>query len=149
MCPLWRFIAETTFSFLPEGVLRLPGRSLHDDQVSVVAALVRAGLVPVLRAKDPSLPKAAANAFNRIAWPAYWVLVATGLWNVMAERADTVAASPGWDMVLGIKVLLVALSGVAAFVHTRATTTTGLAVWGALSGLSAIAAVYVGILLAG
>ena len=110
---------------------------------------VEHGSVPVLRAKDPSLPKAAANAFNRIAWPAYWVLVATGLWNVMAERADAVAASPGWDMVLGIKVLLVALSGVAAFVHTRATTTTGLAVWGALSGLSAIAAVYVGILLAG
>jgi hypothetical protein len=106
---------------------------------------VLAGLVPVLRAKDPTLPKAAAIAFNRIAWPAYWVLVATGIWNVAAEQA---AAPTGWTTVLGLKVALVALSGVAAFLHTRATTTTGLAVWGALSGLSAIAAVYVGILLA-
>ena len=117
--------------------------------VWVGGQLVLAGLVPVLRAKDPTLPKAAANAFNRIAWPAYWVLVATGLWNVAAERADAVAANPGWDAVLGIKVLLVALSGVAAFLHTRARTTTGLAVWGALSGFAAIAAVYVGVLLAG
>jgi len=108
--------------------------------------LVLAGLVPVLRAKDPTLPKAAANAFNRIAWPAYWVLVATGIWNVAAEQAE---APTGWNTVLGLKVALVALSGVSAFLHTRARTSTGLAVWGALSGLSAIAAVYVGILLAG
>jgi putative copper export protein len=108
--------------------------------------LVLAALVPVLKAKDPSLPKAAANAFNRIAWPAYWVLVATGIWNVVSEQAE---APTGWNGVLGLKVALVALSGVSAFLHTRATTTRGLAIWGALSGLSAIAAVYVGILLAG
>jgi putative copper export protein len=114
--------------------------------VWVGGQLVLAALVPVLRAKDPSLPRAAANAFNRIAWPAYWLLVATGIWNIAAERAE---APEGWDAVLALKVLLVALSGVSAFVHTRARTTTGLAVWGAISGLSAVAAVYVGILLAG
>ncbi len=114
--------------------------------VWVGGQLVLAGLVPVLRAKDPALPKAAANAFNRIAWPAYWVLVATGIWNVAAEQAE---APTGWNAVLAVKVALVALSGVAAFLHTRARTTTGLAVWGALSGFAAIAAVYVGILLAG
>jgi putative copper export protein len=114
--------------------------------VWVGGQLVLAALVPVLRAKDPTLPRAAANAFNRIAWPAYWLLVATGIWNIAAERAE---APEGWDAVLALKVLLVALSGVSAFVHTRARTTTGLAVWGAISGLSAVAAVYVGILLAG
>jgi putative copper export protein len=114
--------------------------------VWVGGQLVLAGLVPVLRAKDPALPKIAANAFNRIAWPAYWVLVATGIWNVAAEQSG---APEGWNTVLAIKVVLVALSGIAAFQHTRASSTTGLAVWGALSGLSAIAAVYVGILLAG
>jgi hypothetical protein len=81
-----------------------------------------------------------------VAWPAYWVLVATGIWNIAAERAE---APSGWDTVLAVKVVLVALSGVAAFLHTRASTTAGLAVWGALSGLSALSAVYVGILLAG
>ena len=114
--------------------------------VWVGGQLTLAGLVPVLRAKDPSLPKAAANAFNRIAWPAYWVLVATGIWNIAAEQAE---APTGWTTVLAVKVALVALSGVSAFLHTRASSTTGLAVWGALSGFSALAAVYVGILLAG
>ena len=114
--------------------------------VWVGGQLVLAVLVPVLRAKDPTLPRAAAVAFNRVAWPAYWALVATGIWNVAAEQAE---APQGWNAVLAAKVALVALSGVSAFLHTRASTTTGLAVWGALSGLSAVAAVYVGILLAG
>ncbi|MBI1377848.1 MAG: hypothetical protein GC157_10255 [Frankiales bacterium] len=108
--------------------------------------LVLAGLVPVLRARDPELPRLAARAFNRIAWPAYGVLLVTGAWNVAAEQAN---ATSTWNAVLGLKVLLVLLSGVAAWLHTRATTTAGLAVWGALSGLSAVAAVYVGVLLAG
>jgi hypothetical protein len=82
--------------------------------VWVGGQLVLAGLVPVLRATDPALPKAAANAFNRIAWPAYWVLVATGIWNVAAEQA---AAPTGWTTVLAVKVVLVALSGVSAILH--------------------------------
>ena len=114
--------------------------------VWVGGQLVLAALVPVLRAKDPALPKAAANGFNRIAWPAYWVLVVTGAWNVMAEQAE---APAGWSTVLALKVAVVALSGVAAFLHTRATTTHGLAVWGARSGLSALSAVFIGIVLAG
>lgn len=108
--------------------------------------LVLAALVPVLRAVDAGAPKAAAQQFNKVAWPAYWVLVATGVWNIAAEQAE---APQGWNAVLGLKVALVALSGVAALAHTRASSAKGLAVWGALSGLSAIAAVYVGILLAG
>lgn len=114
--------------------------------VWVGGQLVLAALVPVLRAKDPTLPKAAANGFNRVAWPAYWVLVVTGIWNIAAEQAE---APTGWSTVLALKVAAVALSGVAAFLHTRATTPQGLAVWGALSGLSALSAVFLGIVLAG
>ncbi len=127
------------------GTVRL---SLHvlSASVWVGGQLVLAALVPVLRAQDPSLPKVAARAFNRVAWPAYWVLVVTGSWNVAAEAAD---AQPGWNAWLGLKILVVALSGVAAWMHTRARTTAGLAVWGALSGLSALSAVFIGIVLAG
>ena len=114
--------------------------------VWVGGQLVLAALVPVLRAQDPGLPKIAARAFNRYAGPAYWVLVATGIWNVAAEAAD---AKPGWNAWLGLKMAVVALSGVAAFLHTRAKTNTGLAVWGALSGLSALSAVGIGLILAG
>ena len=115
--------------------------------VWVGGQLVLAALVPVLRAKDPTLPKAAANAFNRIAWPAYWVLVATGIWNVAAIHSE--GPTKAWNVVLMIKVAIVALSGVAAFMHTRAKTNKGLAIWGALTGLTALAATYVGVLLAG
>ena len=31
------------------------------------------------------VPRIAARAFNRIAWPAFGVLVATGIWNIAAE----------------------------------------------------------------
>lgn len=114
--------------------------------VWVGGQLVLAALVPILRSQDPGLPKIAARAFNRVAWPAYWVLVVTGVWNIAAEHAE---APTGWTTVLAVKVALVALSGVSAFLHTHASTTLGLALWGALSGLSALSVVYVGILLAG
>ncbi len=114
--------------------------------VWVGGQLVLAALVPVLKAHDPALPKVAARAFNRVAWPAYWLLVATGLWNIAAEQAE---APTGWSSVLAAKVAVVALSGAAAWLHTRATTPRGLATWGAVSGLSALSAVYLGVVLAG
>src|ERR1039458_10200042 len=42
--------------------------------------LTLAALVPVLRIRDAGLPKIAARTFNRIAWPAFGVLVVTGVW---------------------------------------------------------------------
>jgi putative copper export protein len=110
--------------------------------------LTLAALVPVLRLGDPGLPKLVAQRFNKIAWPAYWVLVITGIWNVV-EIHQHAAGDHAWNVTLIIKVAVVALSGVAAFMHTRAKTNKGLAIWGALTGLTALAATYVGVLLAG
>src|SRR5215207_7529885 len=46
-----------------------------------------AGLLPVLRtastASANDLPRRAARAYNRIAWPAFGVLVLTGMWNLI------------------------------------------------------------------
>ena len=109
--------------------------------------LVLAALVPVLRRRDPGMPKLAAQQFNKVAWPAYWLLVATGVWNVVALHSEN--KTHAWDVVLMIKVAVVALSGVAAFMHTRAKSTKGLAIWGALTGLTALFALYLGVLLAG
>ena len=108
--------------------------------------LTLAVLVPVLRARDAGLPKVAARAFNRVAWPAFGVLVATGVWNVAATNAD---ATGSYHAVLAAKVVVVAASGVTAYAHTKATTAKGLAVFGALTGLTALGALYLGILLAG
>ena len=106
-----------------------------------------AGLVPGLRALSPDAPKAAARRFNRIAWPAYFVLIATGIWNVLAIP-DLSMATP-WGRTLMVKVVVAILSGVAAFLHTIARSKVGLAVWGAVASLSAVAALFLGILLAG
>ena len=107
--------------------------------------LTLAGLVPGLRALSPDAPRAAARRFNLIAWPAYFVLIATGIWNV-------VAIEPAFDTAYGktlmVKVVVAIFSGVAAFLHSISRTKTGLAVWGALSALSAIAALFLGVLLA-
>jgi putative copper export protein len=107
--------------------------------------LTLAGLVPGLRALSPDAPRAAARRFNLIAWPAYFVLIATGIWNV-------VAIEPAFDTAYGktlmVKVVVAIFSGVAAFLHSISRSKSGLAIWGALSALSAIAALFLGVLLA-
>ena len=107
--------------------------------------LTLAALVPVLRRVGPDAPGLAARRFNVVAWPAYGVLVATGIWNIAA--AGPMSAS--YQATLAAKVAVVAASGITAFLHTRAKTTAGLAIWGALTGLTALGALFLGILLAG
>lgn len=114
--------------------------------VWVGGQLVLAALVPVLKAKDATLPKIVAKKFNQVAWPAFFLLIGTGLWNLADIPSD---APKSYHAVLGIKMLIVALSGVAALMHVRAKSTKALALWGAVSGLTAISATYLGVLLAG
>jgi len=108
--------------------------------------LTLAALVPTLRAMGAQAPKAAARRFNQVAWPAFGVLVLTGIWNIVAESDKQ--SDPGYQTTLGIKMALVLLSGVSAFLHTRAKSKSGLAVWGALAALSALGATLFGVLLA-
>jgi putative copper export protein len=112
--------------------------------VWVGGQLTLAGLVPGLRALAPDAPRAVARRFNRIAWPAFAVLVATGIWNV-------VDVSPDWDSDYGrtvmVKIGVVTASGVTAFAHARAAGRRRLAVFGGLSGLAALAALFLGVLL--
>lgn len=108
--------------------------------------LTLAALVPTLRAIGHDAPKSAARRFNTIAWPAFGVLVATGIWNVIAERDHL---SGRYETTLNVKLAVVVVSGLTAYLHIRARTKLGLAVFGALTGLSALAALLLGILLAG
>ncbi|MGN6607279.1 MAG: hypothetical protein ACTHMS_09765 [Jatrophihabitans sp.] len=108
--------------------------------------LTLAALVPALRAAGADVPRAAARAFNRIAWPAFAVLLVTGGWNIAATRDDDHGA---WHVTLIVKMVVVVLSGVTAFLHARARTRAGLAVFGALTGVTALAALVLGIALAG
>jgi len=113
--------------------------------VWVGGQLTLAGLVPTLRAINPTAPKAVARQFNRIAWPAFGVLVLTGVWNLVEVRVGD--ASTSYQATLFAKLCIVALSGIAAFLHTQARTRAGLAIWGAVGGLATIVALFLGVLL--
>ena len=114
--------------------------------VWVGGQLTLAGLVPGLRRVSPEAPRAVARRFNVIAWVAFAVLIATGIWNILAIRPDW---SSSYGTTLIVKLVVVAASGVTAALHARARSAAPLAVFGALSGLTALTALFLGVLLAG
>jgi putative copper export protein len=114
--------------------------------VWVGGQLVVAGLVPGLRRRDPALPRAVARRFAVIAWPAFAVLVVTGIWNVLAVHA---AWNGRYGTTLMAKIAVVALSGASALAHGRARSRAGLAAFGAVAGVSALAALFLGVQLHG
>ncbi len=106
-----------------------------------------AGLLPTIRSLGEEAPKKVAQALGRLLWPAYAVLVLTGFWNV--GSFDVGQASTTWKTVLIIKIVVVAIAGAAVYLHQRATTRRGLAVWGAIGALASVAALCLGVFLAG
>ena len=104
-----------------------------------------ATLVPVLRRLGAEIPRAAARRFNQVAWPAFAVLVITGIWNIAAVHAQVHGS---YETTLVVKLIVVVISGVSAALHARARNPRWIAVFGALTGLSALAALFLGILLA-
>ncbi len=106
-----------------------------------------AGLLGTVRKLGPEAPRRVALAFGRIQWPAYALLVATGIWNVLAVRVGNASAT--WQAVLWAKIAVVVLAGLGAFLHQRARSKVGLALWGAVASLASVAALALGVLLAG
>jgi putative copper export protein len=115
--------------------------------VWVGGQIVMVGLVGPARGLGTDAPKTLARAFARLAWPAYALLLVTGIWNVTAVGYSSQDAA--WKAVLMAKIAVVVLAGLGVLLHQRATTKQGLAVWGAVGGLASVAALVMGILLAG
>jgi len=111
--------------------------------VWVGGQIVLAALVGPLRRAAPATTSVAANAFARVAWPAFAVLLLTGLWNLAVEH--TQGKHPG---ALVVKLLLVALSGLGAALHTAARTPAARGAWGGVGLLGALGAVLVGVAIA-
>lgn len=81
--------------------------------------LTLAAVVPVLRKHaDRSATRAVAQQFQRIAWPAFAVLVITGIWNV--AEIDVGEQSSAYLVTLFIKLFVVAISGAGAAIHALA-----------------------------
>jgi len=115
--------------------------------VWVGGQIVMTGLVGPARALGGDAPKALARAFARMAWPAYAVLLVTGIWNVTAVHYSS--QDSAWKAVLMAKIAVVILAGVAVGLHQRASSKTQLALWGSVGGVASVAALVMGILLAG
>jgi putative copper export protein len=114
--------------------------------VWVGGQLTLAGLVPAARRAGEDVPRQLARAFARVSWPAYFVLLATGAWNVAATATGQGSL---WKALLAVKIATALLAGLAAWLHTRARNRRALAVWGGLSGAAAIGALVIGVFLAG
>jgi putative copper export protein len=114
--------------------------------VWVGGQLTLAGLVPGLRRLSADAPRVVARRFNAIAWAAFVVLVATGIWNILSIQPDW---SSSYGKTLIVKLVVVAASGAAAALHARAQSRSGLAVFGALSALTALGALFLGVQLSG
>lgn len=104
--------------------------------VWVGGQIVLAALVPVLRGLGQDAPKQVARQFNKVAWPFFGLAVATGIWNLL--EIDVGDRTTGYHAALLIKLVLVALSGIGAYLHTQATSRAQLAVWGAVGGAGAL-----------
>lgn len=104
------------------------------------------GLLGTVRQLGDEAPKKVANAFGRLSWPAFVVLLGTGVWNVAAAGDHQ---KPAWKAVLSAKIAVALLAGLAAWLHSRSRSRAGLAVWGTFAGTASIAALVMGVFLAG
>jgi putative copper export protein len=106
-------------------------------------------VVPVVRqhgGRDTA--RAAARRFQLVAWPAFGLLIVTGVWNLVA--VSVADASNEYLVSLFVKLILVGISGAFALGHVMVTRRSP-ALGGAMAGLSllsAIGAMFIGIQLA-
>jgi len=112
--------------------------------VWVGGQLVLGALVPRVRASNPEALRTIANAFGRIAWPAFAVALVTGIWNLMA--VDPAEHGNAYLVTLSIKLGLVALAAISTLIHSNSSSKLGLALGGAVGLLSSLAIVWFGIL---
>jgi putative copper export protein len=117
--------------------------------VWVGGQIALAGVVPVVRRSGGSeTARAVARRFQLIAWPAFALLIGTGIWNLFAINVGDQSGS--YRTTLVVKLILVAVSGVAALGHillVRTRPAIG-GILAALALLAALGATFVGVLLA-
>jgi putative copper export protein len=131
--------------------------------VWVGGQIALAGLVPVIRnAAGVETVRLAARRFQQVAWPAFALLLVTGIWNLVEVHVgDT---STKYQVTLFVKLFLVAISGLCAAGHAlltgpsvrqaedEAQAKRRRAVNGMLAGfalLTALAATFMGVMLHG
>jgi len=113
--------------------------------VWVGGQIVLGSLVPKLRQAAPESLKVAANAFARVAWPAFAVVVVTGMWNILDIKVGDMSTE--YQVTMFAHVLLAMATGMFAVIHSVGKTKLALALGGALGLLTSLGAMFVGIML--
>ena len=113
--------------------------------VWVGGQIVLGGLVPKLRQVAPESLKVAANAFARIAWPAFAIVVVTGMWNILDIKVGDMSTE--YQVSMFVHVLLAMAAAMFVVIHSVGKTKLALALGGALGLLTSLGAMFVGILL--
>jgi putative copper export protein len=113
--------------------------------VWVGGQIVLIGLVPAVRRNFPDATTTVARAYARVAWPAFAVVVLTGIWNL--AEVDVGNTSTSYQITVFVKILLAITSGAAAAVHQVGQSRAAMAVGGAIGFLAALGAMFVGYLL--
>jgi putative copper export protein len=103
--------------------------------------IVLAALVGPLRRVAPDAVAPAARVFAWVGWPAFAVLVLTGVWMLVGGDAK----SDAFQTTLMIKLTLVALSGLGAALHTFAKSPVLKSIWGTVGLVCALGAVLLGV----
>jgi putative copper export protein len=116
--------------------------------VWVGGQIVLAASVPVVRRFGGiDTARAVARRFQMVAWPAFALLIVTGVWNLFAAHAGD--QSGAYLTTLFVKLLLVAVSGIGATGHiVFARKRPALGSLAGLGLLAALGATFTGVLLA-
>jgi uncharacterized membrane protein len=113
--------------------------------VWVGGQFVVAGIVPGMRRAHPQALKTLAQGFGRVAWPAFAVVVVTGMWSLM--EIDITATSSAYQVTIGVKIAFAIAAGMAAGVHAAGRSKLAVALGGALGALFSVVALFLGMLL--
>jgi putative copper export protein len=114
--------------------------------VWVGGQIVLAGIVPQIRRVAPEAMKTVAQGFAKIAWPAFLVIVFTGMWGL--ATIDVSGESSQYMATFGIKILLVGIAAIATLIHSNGTSKAAKGIGGATSLLASLLAAFAGILMA-
>lgn len=113
--------------------------------VWVGGQIVMSGLVPRLRRTAPETTRVAARAFGSVAWPAFAVLVVTGMWSIVDLSINE--QTTAYQATIGVHVALAVVAGASAAVHSIGRSKLALALGGAVGLLTSLVALFVGVLL--
>lgn len=108
--------------------------------------IVLAAIVPKVRSSAPDALSVIARSFARVAWPAMFVIVCTGIWGLLEESVSGRTSS--YLTTLFIKLLMVGVAIAATIVHSMGDSKVSKALGGALGLLGSLVAAYCGVLLA-